>query len=92
MPAVSLKTATVFVPETFCNLTSFEGHIAEARLKENKWHTHATRLMEEDNLDQTDAVAWSAYHASTHSAQRGGYTCDINTTLTSSTRSLLQQL
>ena len=70
MPAVALKTATICVPETFCNSTSFEGHIAEARLKENKWHSHArpTRLMEKDNLDQTDAVAWSAYHASTHSS------------------------
>ena len=70
VPAVALKTATICVPETFCNSTSFEGHIAEARLKENKWHSHAmpTRLMEKDNLDQTDAVVWSAYHASTHSS------------------------
>ena len=65
-----LQALCQFVAETFCNSTSFGGHITEeARLKENKWHTHATKLMEKDTLDQTDAVAWSAYHASTQ--QRG---------------------
>ena len=62
-----LQALCQFVAETFCNSTSFEGHIAdEARLKENKWHT---KLMEKDTLDQTAAVAWSTYHASTR--QRG---------------------
>ena len=64
-----LQALCQFVAETFCNSTSFEGHIAEeARLKENEWHTHATKLMEKDTLDQTDAVAWFAYHVSTHSS------------------------
>ena len=63
VPEVALKTATICVPDPFSNSTSLKGHIAEARLTESKWHTHATRLMVKDNLDQTDAVAWSAYHA-----------------------------
>ena len=33
VPAVALKTATVCVPETFCNSMQFEGHIAECRSK-----------------------------------------------------------
>ena len=60
MPADALKTATLCVPDTLCNSTSFKGHIPEARLTEKELHAYATELFEKDTLDQSNAAAWSA--------------------------------
>ena len=66
VPAVALKKANVAVPKTPNPIKAFEGHLGRAHMKEKCWLEHSLKLIEKEELDKGDIVAWSAYHASLH--------------------------
>ena len=52
------------VPEPPNTIEVIEGHLQRAQAQENCWLEHAIQLMEKEALDEGDAFAWTAYHAS----------------------------
>ena len=66
VPAVALKKANVAVPKTPNPTKTIEGHLSGAHVKEECWIEHSLKVIEKEELDQGDIVAWSAYHASLH--------------------------
>jgi hypothetical protein len=64
VPAVALKKENVVVPKPPGEIEVVEGHLEGAKAKEKCWLEHAIKLMEKDELDKDDILAWSAYHAS----------------------------
>ena len=77
VPAVALKTANVSVPQLSNVSVPKEGLLAGALLKEKGWLEHASRLLEKDEVERGDTVAWSAFHASMQDIP-----ADLHTTLT----------
>ena len=63
-PAVALKIDSVIVPEPSNTIEVIEDHLERAQTQENRWLEHAIQPMEKETLDEGDAFAWSAYHAS----------------------------
>ena len=64
VPAVALKKDNVVVPKPPGEIEAVEGHLEGAKAKERCWLEHAIKLMEKEELDKDDILAWSAYHAS----------------------------
>ena len=77
VPAVVLKTATVSVPPLLNASSPKERQLVGAQLKERSWLDHACLLLEKDEIEKGDTVAWSAFHASMQ-----GSSADFHTTLT----------
>ena len=65
-----LKHKNTFVENFQISCTSpndveeVKGHLDGAKAQENCWLEHATKLLNREKLDEADAIAWSAYHAS----------------------------
>ena len=64
VPAVVLKPANMAIPKTPNLITAFEGQLDRAQIKEKCWLKHSIKLIEKEELEKGDIVAWSAYHAS----------------------------
>ena len=74
VPAVALTTTRVSVPKLDTRMSPGESNdslagsvtsscLDEAKAKENSWVKHALTLVEKEELDGEDALAWAAYHA-----------------------------
>ena len=77
VPAVSLKTTNVTVPQLSNVSAPKEGQLVGAFLKEKSWLKHASQLLEKGEAERGDIVAWSAFHASIQDTQ-----ADLHTALT----------
>lgn len=64
MPAVAFKKDKIAVPNPPSEINAVEGHFERAQAQERCWPEHSIKLIEKDNLDEEDIIAWSAYHAS----------------------------
>ncbi len=64
VPAVALKKEKVVVPKLLCEIEVVEGHLQGAKVRERSWLEHAIKLVEKEELDKDDTMAWSSYHAS----------------------------
>ena len=71
VPAVALKKDSVMgqcygsqAPPPPNEIEAIEGHVQRSQTQEKCWLEHAIKLMEKEILDEGDAIAWSAYHAS----------------------------
>ena len=64
VPAVALTKANVAVPATPNPIISFEGYLGRAHVKEKCWLDHSLKVIEKQELNKGEIVAWSAYHAS----------------------------
>lgn len=54
------------VPKTPNPIKAFEGHLSRAQMKEKCWLEYLLKMIENDELDKRDIVAWSTYHAPLH--------------------------
>ena len=64
VPAVAFKKEKVSIPEPPNVTMTIKGTLDEAISQEKCWLNHAMRLMEKEEVEEKDVVAWSAYHAS----------------------------
>ena len=64
VPAVALMKANVAVPATPNPIKSFDGHLGTAHMEEKCWLDHSLKVIEMEELNKGEIVAWSAYHAS----------------------------
>ena len=66
VPAVALQSAKVSVLPTSntYTLVSQDGVLADAKLKEQRWLHHACELLGKREVEKSDIVSWSAFHAS----------------------------
>ena len=64
VPAVSLNVAKVSVSQVSNASVPKEGQLHSAKLGEKKWLQHASRLLEKDEVENEDTIAWSTFHAS----------------------------
>ena len=61
VPAVSLKTTAIAVPE--CVMSFTKNSLNEAIANKHKWVEHALPLLQKETLSNDDIIAWAAYHA-----------------------------
>ena len=64
MPAVALLTTKVSAPQQLTVSVSQENQLENAQLKENSWLAHASKLLENHEVESGDTISWSAFHAS----------------------------
>jgi len=67
VPAVALKKEKISIPEPPNIITTIKGNISEAITQEKSWLDHAMMLMEKEQVEDSDVIAWSAYHATQES-------------------------
>ena len=77
MPAVALNKGKVSVPQVSNASIPKEGQLDSAKLREKRWLQHASQLLEKDEVENGDTIAWSAFHASMQNLS-----ADLHTTLT----------
>ena len=65
VPAVALQTTKLSVPQQLTvPVLQDDQLMMNARLKENNWLAHASKLLEKNNIESGDILSWSAFHAS----------------------------
>ena len=64
MPAVVLNKESIVVPKTSDHISSFKGHLEEAKVKEKCWLEHGMRLLMKGELEKGGAVTWVSNPAS----------------------------
>ena len=64
VPAIAFKKEKVSIPEPPNVTTTINGNLNEAITQEKCWLKHAMMLMEKEEIEVKDVIAWSAYHAS----------------------------
>ena len=64
VPAVALKKEKVSIPELPNVTVTINSNLNEAIAQEKRWLDHAMMLMEKEEVEEKDVIAWSAYHAS----------------------------
>uniref|UniRef100_UPI00358E5A52 uncharacterized protein n=1 Tax=Myxine glutinosa TaxID=7769 RepID=UPI00358E5A52 len=62
VPAVSLKTTDVAVPQN--NVQPIKSVLPDARCDEYGWIEHGLQLVNDTELSKDNSLTWSAYHAS----------------------------
>ena len=67
VPAVALRKESINVPESLNATEAVKGNLSGAQAQEKCWLEHAIKLMEKEQVDDDDKIAWSAYHASLQS-------------------------
>ena len=57
-------TIHLSIPELHKAINITKGKLAQAKLKEKQWLDQAIILLEKEQVEEGDIIAWSAYHAS----------------------------
>ena len=61
--AMTLKVTEMSVPQLSKESVPKVGKLADALSKQKSWLKHASELLEKDEVEKGDTVAWSAFYA-----------------------------
>ena len=64
VPATALKKVNVSIPDPPNVIEAIKGNLSGAKAQETCWLDHAIKLLEKEQVEDKNAIAWSAYHAS----------------------------